>query len=117
MNSRTIRYLIILTTLTCVGIIAVQVYGLTSAYRLEEQTFNLNVNAALRTTAEKIWKDEGAQTPPYNPVEKVSKNFFMVQVNVPVDKEILLHYLKSSLSSHNINTDFAYCISDCTRPD
>jgi len=117
MRSRTIRLLVILTLLACTGIIVSQVYWLRRAFALQEQTFNLAVNAALRNVAGEIWQSKAIQKPNYNPVEQVTADYFIVQTNVFVERDVLQHYLITAFTKQNIITDFQYGLSDCTRAD
>ncbi len=117
MKSRTIRLLVIMTLLACTGIIVSQVYWLRRAFALQEQTFNLAVNAALRNVAGEIWKIKAIQKPNYNPVEQISADYFIVQTNVYVERDVLQHYLITAFTGQNIITDFQYGLSDCTRAD
>lgn len=117
MKSSTIRFLVILALLACIGIIVSQVYWLRRAFALQEQTFNLNVNAALRNVAANIWKDKEIVRPNYSPVEQDSTDFFTVQTNVFVEKDVLQHYLVTAFTQQNIITDFQYGLSDCTKSD
>ena len=109
--------MVILTLLACTGIIVSQVYWLRRAFALQEQTFNLAVNAALRNVAGEIWQSKAIQKPNYSPVEQVTADYFIVQTNVFVEQDVLQHYLITAFSKQNIITDFEYGLSDCTRAD
>lgn len=117
MKSSTIRFLVILALLACTGIIISQVYWLRRAFALQEQTFNLNVNAALRNVAANIWHDKDIQRPNYSPVDQINTDYFVVQTNVFVEKDVLQHYLVTAFTQQNIITDFQYGLSDCTKSD
>lgn len=117
MKSSTIRFLVIMALLACAGIIISQVYWLRRAFALQEQTFNLNVNAALRDVAANIWRDKEIQKPNYSPVERINPDYFIVQTNVFVERDVLQHYLVSAFTQQNIITDFQYGLSDCTKSD
>lgn len=117
MKSRTIRLLVVMTVVTCTGIIISQIYLLRKAYALQEQTFNLGVNAALRQAAEEIWQSKKLQQPNYSPVEQMAPGYFIVQTNVFIEKDILQHYLVTAFTLQNITTDFQFGLSDCTKQD
>ena len=117
MKSSTIRLLVIFALLACTGIIVSQVYWLRRAFALQEQTFNLNVNAALRDVATDIWRTKDIQKPNYSPVDQISADYFVVQTNVFVERDILQHFLVTAFTQQNIITDFQYGLSDCTKSD
>lgn len=117
MKSSTIRFLVVMALLACAGIIVSQVYWLRRAFELQEQTFNLHVNAALRDVAANIWRDKQIQKPNYSPVERITPDHFIVQTNVFVEKDVLQHYLATAFTEQNIVTDFQYGLSDCTKSD
>jgi two-component system phosphate regulon sensor histidine kinase PhoR len=117
MKSSTIRFLVIMALLACAGIIISQVYWLRRAFALQEQTFNLNVNAALRNVAANIWRDKDIQKPNYSPVEQINPDYFIVQTNVFVEQDVLQHYLISTFTQQNIITDFQYGLSNCANSD
>ena len=47
-------------------------------------------------------------------VERVSNNYYIVNVNDRIDNEILKYYLTQELKKHYINTDFEFAVYDCT---
>ncbi len=106
-----------MTLLACTGIIVSQVYWLRRAFALQEQTFNLAVNAALRDAAGEIWQSKAIQKPNYSPVEQITPDYFIVQTNVYIEKDVLQHYLVTAFTRQNIITDFQYGLSDCTKLD
>ena len=117
MKSGTIRILVIFALLACSGIIVSQMYWLRRAFDLQEQTFNLNVNAALRDVAADVWKEKEIQKPNYSPVDQINPNYFVVQTNVLVEEDILQHYLVTRFTQKNIITDFQFGLSDCMKSD
>lgn len=117
MKSRTIRRIILLTLLASAGIIVTQIVWVRKVYTINEQTFNLNVNIALRNTAVAVMHDEQVQAPKYSPVEQITPECFIVQTNAHVGKDVLLDHLITEFTAQNILTDFQYGLSDCNHPD
>jgi two-component system phosphate regulon sensor histidine kinase PhoR len=115
MKSRTIRLVVILILLASAGIIATQVYWVRKAFELNEQRFNLNVNAALRNVAYSVMRQNGNVDPKFNPIEQVSPDCFIVQTNTYVDKAVLQDQLVSAFTSQNLLTDFQFGLSDGNR--
>lgn len=102
-----------LALLSAVGIIATQIYWVKRAYDLEEKEFNLNVNNALRNVALKIWEMKKIQPLVSNVVEQIQPEYFIVQINVHLDSDVLQHFLRAEFESRNIITDFEFGQYDC----
>lgn len=112
MNRNTIRLLVILGTLSITGIIAVQAYWVKSAFDLKEQQFRQTVMISLRSVANRI---STLYKLPYieNPVSQQSSDYYVVNLRVPLEADILEHYLKEEFKKQNLNTVFEYGIYDC----
>jgi two-component system phosphate regulon sensor histidine kinase PhoR len=54
------------------------------------------------------------QTPAYSPVEQIAPEYFVVQTNVPVEQDVLKHYLVQAFTDRMVQTDFEFGLSDCT---
>lgn len=112
MNRNTIRLLILLGTLSISGIIAVQAYWVKRAFDLKEQQFRQTVMVSLRNVADRIsalYKFSQIE----NPVTQLSSDYYVANLRVPLNADILEHYLKEELKKQNLNTDFEYGIYDC----
>ncbi|CAH0997322.1 Adaptive-response sensory-kinase SasA [Emticicia aquatica] len=112
MNRNTIRLLILLGTLSISGIIAVQAYWVKRAFDLKEQQFRQTVMISLRNVANRIsalYKLSNFD----NPVSQLSSDYYVVNLRVPLEADVLEHYLKEEFRKQNLNTDFEYGIYDC----
>ena len=112
MNRNIIRLTIILGIISIVGIIAVQVYWVKRAFDLKEQQFRQTVMVALQDVANNIsrlYKLSDIE----NPVTQLSSDYYVVNLRIPLDKEILEHYLTEEFSNRQLRTDFEYGIYDC----
>ncbi|WP_220275212.1 sensor histidine kinase KdpD [Emticicia sp. BO119] len=112
MNRNTIRLLIILGTLSITGIIAVQAYWVKRAFDLKEQQFRQTVMISLRNVANKIsslYKLSSIE----NPVSQLSSDYYVANLRIPLDADVLEHYLKEEFKKQNLQTDFEYGIYDC----
>lgn len=112
MNRNTIRLLIILGTLSITGIIAVQAYWVKRAFDLKEQQFRQTVMISLRNVANKIsslYKLSSIE----NPVSQLSSDYYVANLRIPLDADVLEHYLKEEFKKQNLLTDFEYGIYDC----
>jgi len=115
MKNATIRLVFILALLSSAGIIATQVFWVKSAYNLEEKEFKLNVNIALRNVATKVWEINHIQPLVYNIVDRVTPDYFIVQINDHIDDELLGHLLKEEFEKRLLITDFEYGMYDCMK--
>jgi two-component system phosphate regulon sensor histidine kinase PhoR len=112
MSRTTIRLLVILSTLSIIGVIVTQIYWVRKALDMRERQFNQRVHVALQEVAEEMAKLNAVMLH-NNPVEQLSSNYFLVNTNSMVDPGILEHYLKSSFIKHDVITDFEMGIYDC----
>ena len=60
MNKKIIRYIIILTTISLIGLIAVQSFWINNAIRVKESYFNRSVSEAMNIVVYKLQKIEAA---------------------------------------------------------
>lgn len=112
MNRNTIRLLVLLGTLSISGIIAVQAYWVKRAFDLKEQQFRQTVMISLRSVANRIstiYKLSKFD----NPVTQLSSDYYVSNLRVPLDADILEHYLKEEFKKQNLNTPFEFGIYDC----
>lgn len=113
MNRNTIRLLILLGTLSITGILAVQAYWVKSAFDLKEQQFRQTVMISLRNVANRIstlYKLSKFE----NPVSQLSSDYYVANLRVPLDADVLEHYLKEEFKKQNLNTPFEFGIYDCS---
>jgi len=114
MTRNTIRFVIVLATLSIAGLTVTQIYWVKKVFSLKEREFNLSVNNALKKTAERLCNCEKSSLPARNPVDQVSSNYFVVNVNDMIDPVLLDYYLRDEFSKRNIFTDFEYGVYDCS---
>lgn len=112
MNRNIIRLTIIFGIVAIVGIIAVQVYWVKRAFDLKEQQFRQTVMVALQDVANNISRLHKLSDIE-NPVTQLSSDYYVVNLRIPLDKEILEHYLTEEFAQRQIRTDFEYGIYDC----
>lgn len=113
MKNASIRWIMILALVVCSGIIITQSYWVQSAYRLQQTEFTYKVNKALSKVAQEVMSLKEVQVPNYSPVEKITDDYYVVQINVFVEQKILQHYLESAFAEQQLITDFQYGLYDC----
>ncbi|HET9054451.1 MAG TPA: sensor histidine kinase, partial [Cyclobacteriaceae bacterium] len=113
MKSSTIRFIVVLATLSIVGITITQVYWVKRAFDLKEDEFERNVNTALLNVAHQIYSFGESSPPASNPIKQLSTNYFVVMVNSQVDANLLEFMLRTEFDKRKIQADFEYGIYDC----
>ncbi len=114
MKGSTIRLVVILATLSIVGITFTQIYWVKRAFNLKEAEFDRSVNAALYNVAHQIFEIRNTPSPANNPVKQLSTNYFVVVVNSEIDASLLEFLLRTEFERRNIKADFEYGVYDCS---
>lgn len=113
MKNASIRLIMILALVVSAGIIITQTYWVRRAYTLQQTEFNFNVNKALSKVAQEVMILKEVQVPNYSPVEKITDDYYVVQINVFVEEEVLRHFLEKAFAKQNLVTDFQFGLYDC----
>ena len=113
MNRKTIRFIIFFATLSLVGIIATQLFWVKNAYNLQEKQFNNRVQIALTNVTNELLNINHDEATLYNPVKRVSSNYYTVLINDTVNPYLLESLLRNEFIERNININFEYVIYDC----
>lgn len=113
MKSSTIRLIVILATLSIIGITITQIYWVKRAFNLKESEFQRSVSTALFNVAHQIFEINKTPSPVNNPVKQLSTNYFVVIVNSEIDASMLEFLLRTEFERRNIQADFEYGIYDC----
>ena len=113
MSRTTLRIVIILAALSIVGIVITQIYWVRRAFDLRENQFNRDVNMALGNVASQVFKINNTTVPSNNPVEQISTNYFIVNINGPIANGLLEYLLVTEFEKRNITADFEYGVYDC----
>ncbi|MBX2961598.1 MAG: HAMP domain-containing histidine kinase [Cyclobacteriaceae bacterium] len=115
MKSSTIRFIVVLATISIMGISITQIYWVKRAFGLKEAEFDRQVNTALFNVASQIFSINNTSSPANNPVKQISTNYYVVMVNGEIDASLLEFLLRSEFEKRNIQADFEYGIYDCTH--
>jgi len=114
MRKNTIRLIILLGTVSVIGIILIQIYWVRKAFDLKEKQFDQTIQIALRNTAEKLADYGQFALPNQDLINQVSTDYYVVNVNNSIDAKALEFYLVSEFEKLGVNTDFEYGIYDCS---
>jgi two-component system, OmpR family, phosphate regulon sensor histidine kinase PhoR len=98
-----------------VGIMILQFFLLRQAVQYEEKKFAQKVHVAFLEVASKLNVEGKTALPQTNPIEKVSKDYYIVNVNSKFEQASLDYYLKNEFEKFDIETDFEYGFYDCTK--
>lgn len=134
MKTKVLRTLILLATLSVVGIIIAQIYVINTNLNIQkdylkiqndqikldkkqfeeqQKIFNDRVTIALSHITEKILNIYNDPSQIYNNVTQIDTNFFVVRINDTLHPALLERLLKNEFDLSNIKEDFQYAIYDC----
>jgi two-component system phosphate regulon sensor histidine kinase PhoR len=105
---------IIIGFLAIVGVIIMQLFLINNAHNLAKKDTEDKIFFALQDVLEKLYKDNETGLLVANQVEKVSDNYFTVNVNYEFENTVLEHYLISEFQKNNLDVDFEYAVYNCT---
>ncbi len=108
-----IKIIVAAGTVAFVGIIAIQIYLLRQAFDYEEKKFSQNIQVSLLEVANEINAYYGYVTPHVNPIEKVSGDYYIVNIRNDFEAKVLELLLTNKFKAKGINTNFEYAIYDC----
>ena len=91
----------------------IQVYWLKQAFDYEEKKFSQNIQVSLLDVVNGINKYYGYKTPLINPVQKLSEDYYVVNIHNDFDASILEFYLTNTFVKKGLNIDYEYAIYDC----
>ncbi len=115
MSNSKIRLVVILATISIIGIFITQVFWLRKAFDEKEIQFNHTVNSALKNVAENLLKFNNSTIPEENPVSQLSSNYFVVRINDAIDVNMLEYMIQNEFNAYDLNVDFEYGIYDCAN--
>jgi two-component system phosphate regulon sensor histidine kinase PhoR len=113
MNRRAVRLMVVMATLSVIGIVITQVYWVKKAFDIKERQYNQTVSIALLRVAEHLSTYNKSTLPSSGVVNQVSSGYYIVSVNQMIDANVLEYYLKSEFHQKQIPYDFEYAIYDC----
>lgn len=113
MKTKSFNNIILLGLIATIGILVAQLLWTHEAFTLEEKKFNQKAQVALLEVVKKLCESKNSAMPSENPIEKVSNDYFVVNVENDFSPELLEHFLKSSFAKYAITTDFEYAMYNC----
>lgn len=113
MKRKPIRNVVLLGTISIIGIVMTQIYWINKAWNINEKQFNHTINLALRNVAHELYIQRGDSISAKEKITQISPNYFLVSINDIIPPYLLENLLKNEFNSRNIDLDFEYGIYDC----
>ena len=116
MNAKTLRIFVALSILLLGGVIVVQYYWFKQAYNLEDRDFDQRVTGSLRKVSKRLLDfNKNPNNKLLKPVERITSNYYTVQVNDIINPLVLEEFLKQEFVNSDIRLNFEYGIYDCQK--
>ena len=112
MKGKTLKYIILLAAISVAGVFLIQFWFLKSSYNFTEKQFRESTSVALKEVAWQVLLASGNTScfDSITPVEIVTGNYFLVNVNAAIDKELLKKHLVEEFKKHEVYADFEFAI-------
>ncbi len=112
MKGKTLKYVILLAIISVAGIFFIQFAFLKSSYNYSEKQFRESAAVALKEVAWQILLASGntSNFDSITPVEIISNNFYLVNIDAVIDLELLKMHLVEELKKHEIYSDFEFAV-------
>lgn len=114
MNRKTFRLVVFLAAVSIGGILFIQIFWMGKAFDLSNKQFEHNVNLALLNVTGTLCEINQNEILP-DPIEQLSSNYFIVNLNNKIAPELLETILKSEFQKREIAENFEYGVFDCTN--
>jgi two-component system phosphate regulon sensor histidine kinase PhoR len=117
-NIRTLKInklnsVIVLGLVAIIGIITVQLLWTKQAFNTEGKKFSQKVHITLLHVVDRLYQISNNEFPLKNPINKISNDYYIVNVNNDFDAGVLEYCLKTEFERSNLLTDFEYAIYKC----
>ena len=119
MIRNSIRYVVIFATFSVLGILLIQFLFLKKAIDINEKKFHEGITTALYNVANDLIEynnkvyGHNTKITEMCPVEQISSNYYVVNVNHVIDPGLLEYHLVNQFKKNHIKLDFEYAIYDC----
>jgi two-component system phosphate regulon sensor histidine kinase PhoR len=119
MKRNSIGFVVIIGTVSLIGILVIQFFFLKNSFDLDEKQFHELTTNALLDVARQIseYDSQVFGHPEKNidacQVQQISNNYYVVNVNDVIDPDLLDHFLIVEFRKRNLYFKFEYAIYDC----
>jgi two-component system, OmpR family, phosphate regulon sensor histidine kinase PhoR len=104
---------IVLGLVAIIGVLVVQLLWTKQAFNVEGKKFSQKVHVTLLRVVNSLYKYSNNEFPLQNPINKISNDYYIVNVNNDFDTEVLEYCLRSEFEKANLLTDFEYAVYKC----
>jgi two-component system, OmpR family, phosphate regulon sensor histidine kinase PhoR len=116
MHSKTLRIFVALSVILMVAIAGLQYYWFKKAYSLEDKDFDQRVTNSLRVVTKRMLSfNKNPNNMLLKPVERISGNYYTVQINDHINPQVLEEFLRQEMVRHDVNQNFEYGVYDCVK--
>jgi two-component system phosphate regulon sensor histidine kinase PhoR len=116
-KEKTLKYIILLATISIAGVFLIQFTFIRSSYNISDKQFKESTSVALKEVAWQIMLATGssANFDSITPVEIISNSNYLVNIGTAFDKDLLKFHLIKELKKHEIYYDFEFAIYNPTE--
>jgi two-component system, OmpR family, phosphate regulon sensor histidine kinase PhoR len=108
-----LNIVLVLGVVAIAGILVVQLLWMKQAWNVEGKKFSEKVHISLLGTLKRLYSYDNREFPLKNPINKISNDYYIVNVNNDFEAEVLEYCLKTELERAGLITDFEYAIYKC----
>ena len=113
MKINKLNSIIILGFVAIISILIAQLLWTKEAFNFEEKKFSQKAHIALLEVVKHLYQGINHEIPTQNPVQKISNDYYIVNIENDFEPEILEFYLKQEFKKINLITDFEYAMYNC----
>lgn len=113
MKINKLNSIIILGLVAIISILVAQLLWTKEAFTIEQKKLSQKAHIALLEVAKKLYEGTSHELPAQSPVQKISNDYYIVNVDNEFEPDILEFYLKTEFKKMNITTDFEYAMYNC----
>ncbi|KAA3436822.1 sensor histidine kinase [Rufibacter hautae] len=103
-----IQIILVLACLALVALLSVQLVWLNKAYSAQERAFNHSVQVALTSVSDQLLAQSGKAAASAAPVQQVASNFFLAELNAPVDPAQASKILRQELAKRQLQERYEF---------
>ncbi|MEP6805349.1 MAG: HAMP domain-containing sensor histidine kinase [Flavobacterium sp.] len=113
MKINKLNSIILLGLVAIISILVAQLLWTKEAFTLEQKKLSQKANIALLEVARKLYEGKDHESSCQNPVQKISNDYYIVNIQNAFEPDVLEFYLRSEFKKMNITTDFEYAVYNC----
>lgn len=113
MKNKVISRLVIFGVIAIVGILAMQVYWISSLLEFRKQELDQSTKIALFQVAKDLARARKVDLPTNTTIQVRGSNTYQVNINDVIDAGLLEFFLRKEFNNKGIKLDFEYAIHDC----